>query len=219
MATTSPFEVSFDDEEFDLNYPAPIQDLSVCHWTPVGIARRAAKMLLRAPKTRVLDIGCGPGKFCIAAALGSDGHFTGIEQRKHLADIAKWYVRRHKLSNVEIIHGNVMELDFRKFDAFYLYNPFQENLTYSGAIDSTVELSRDLYDQYTKYVAAQLTQTPIGTRIVTYSGACEEIPEGFDIKRSDSTWDLKLWIKSRETGTLRQSVESDPRRKGAYSIL
>ncbi len=136
--------------------------------------------------------------------MASDGHFTGIEQRKHLADLAKWTVRKHQLSNVEIIHGCVTEIDFSNYDAFYLYNPFQENTVFIGAIDTTVELSVDLYDKYTKYVATQLSLAPLGTRIVTYAGACEEIPECYDLKRTDSTWDLKLWVKSKERVALKK---------------
>ncbi|MCE0523824.1 MAG: class I SAM-dependent methyltransferase [Methylacidiphilales bacterium] len=201
MEINSPLEVGLDDEKFDLNYPRPIQDLSDLHWTPVGIARRAARLLVTKPGTRVLDIGCGPGKFCVAAAMATDGHFTGIEQREHLAAVARYMVRKHRLSNVEIIHANITDIDFGRYDAFYLYNPFQENTAFIGAIDSTVELSEELYNKYTKYVATQLALAPTGTRVVTYVGLCEEIPDCYDLKRSDSTYNLKLWIKSRKTAT------------------
>ena len=40
------------------------------------------------PGEVVLDIGCGPGKFCIVGALATTGRFTGVEQRKHLCDAA-----------------------------------------------------------------------------------------------------------------------------------
>jgi SAM-dependent methyltransferase len=148
------------------------------------------------PGTRVLDIGCGPGKFCVAAAMATNGHFTGVEQREHLAAVARYMVRKHCLSNVEIIHANITEIDFGKYDAFYLYNPFQENSTFLGAIDFTVELSEELYQKYIRYVATQLALAPAGTRVVTYAGVCEEIPDGYELKRVSSTYSLKLWVKS-----------------------
>ena len=73
---------------FDLVYPKWIQDLSESHWTPVPIALEAARFLVTQPGTRVLDIGCGPGKFCAIGALTTKGHFTGVEQRSRLALIA-----------------------------------------------------------------------------------------------------------------------------------
>jgi SAM-dependent methyltransferase len=43
-------------------YPPEIRDLSLRHWTPVAVARRAADFLVGEPETRVLDLGCGTGK-------------------------------------------------------------------------------------------------------------------------------------------------------------
>ena len=72
---------ALEDSRFDLVYPREIRELSDRHWTPVEVARKAAVFLVREPGTRVLDIGCGPGKFCIVGALATDGRFTGVEQR------------------------------------------------------------------------------------------------------------------------------------------
>ena len=79
-----PVPFSIEDEKFDLIYPAQIRQLSALHWTPVAVAAEAAKFLVTAPETRVLDIGCGPGKFCLVAASLTDGHFSGVEQRNDL---------------------------------------------------------------------------------------------------------------------------------------
>ena len=43
------------------------------HWTPVHVARRAAQFLVTGPETRVLDVGSGPGKFCLVGALATQG--------------------------------------------------------------------------------------------------------------------------------------------------
>ena len=84
-----------------------------------------------------------------------------------------------------------------------------------------MELSEELYDKYTKYVATQLALAPVGTRVVTYVGACEEIPDCYDLRRTDRTYNLKLWIKSGKRRSPKESIESDPRRKksGTLSTL
>ncbi len=119
---------SEEDARFDLIYPPEIRELSPRHWTPVAVARKAAQLLVAGPDTRVLDLGCGPGKFCIVGALTTAGHFTGIEQRDQLADLARETIRREAIPNAEIIHGNLTRIDFSAYDAFYLFNPFEENL-------------------------------------------------------------------------------------------
>jgi protein-L-isoaspartate O-methyltransferase len=94
---------SIDDEKFDQIYPPRIRRLSALHWTSVGFAAEVATLLVTAPGTRVLDIGCGPGKFCLVAASLTDGRFTGVEQRKDLASTARQAAARLQLSNVEIV--------------------------------------------------------------------------------------------------------------------
>jgi len=186
------------DHDFDLIYPDWIQRLSDCHWTPVDVARKAARLLVTKPGARVLDIGCGPGKFCAIGASITDGHFTGVEQRSRLADIAKQLARKCAPTRVRIIHANITEVGFRDYDAFYIFNPFEENMLPSRLIDSEVELAPRLYTEYTHYVRSQLALAPLGTRVVTYHGEFEEIPAGYDCEQTAFAGDLKLWIKNRK---------------------
>src|SRR4051812_20257231 len=72
------------DAAFDWMYPECFQVLSLKHWTPLAIARKAAGFLAE-PGTRVLDIGSGIGKFCLAAAHHfPETFFYGVEQRHEL---------------------------------------------------------------------------------------------------------------------------------------
>ena len=189
---------SIEDEKFDQIYPARIRKLSRLQWTPVGVAAEAAKLLVTAPGTRVLDIGCGPGKFCLVAASRSDGNFTGIEQRADLAAAARTAASALQLDNVEIVHGNVTDLAFARYDAFYVYNPFEENMARGHKIDSAVPLSPVLFKRYNNYVAAQLGAKPIGTRVVTYAGYADEIPACYGCEMTLFRDELKLWIKNQE---------------------
>lgn len=150
---------SIEDEEFDQIYPARLRKLSSLQWTPVRIATEAAKFLVTAPRTRVLDIGCGPGKFCLVAAALHDAQFTGVEQRADLAAAARDAATALQLPNVEIIHGNIVDLAFAAYDAFYLFNPFDENMFRGHRIDSAVPLSAELFERDVRHVAVQLGAT------------------------------------------------------------
>jgi SAM-dependent methyltransferase len=206
-AIEEPEPFSIEDEKFDLIYPPAIRELSSLHWTPMAVAAEAAKLLVTAPGTRVLDIGCGPGKFCLVGASLTDGRFTGVEQRSDLVAAARQAARglclpRRSLgedgSSVEFIHGNMLDVAFADYDAFYLFNPFEENMHQGNRIDSAVRLSPALFKTYTSHVAAQLGARPIGTRVVTYAGYADDIPACYYCETALFGDDLKLWIKQRE---------------------
>ena len=151
-------------------------------------------------KTRVLDIGSGPGKFCAVGAAATEGHFTGVEQRENLVSAAKMMVRHYGLPRVEIAHANVTCVNFLHFDAFYLFNPFEENVYPTLRIDFQVELTPGLYVSYTDYVRRQLSMVPPGTKIATYCGDCDEIPSCYDCLETSFAGRLKFWIKTRQPG-------------------
>jgi SAM-dependent methyltransferase len=188
---------SEEDARFDRVYPEPIRLLSRVFWTPISVARQAAGFLVTRPGTRVLDIGCGPGKFCIAAALASPGHFTGIEQRRRLCEVA-WRVLRHAgIPNAEIFHGDMGGLRFDDFEAFYLFNPFAEYLEPEGRIDRSIGESDGHYDEFVRTVSDRLSARPTGTRVATYCGICEEIPPSYDCVGSSVDGKLRFWEKAR----------------------
>ncbi|MGV3662153.1 MAG: class I SAM-dependent methyltransferase [Prosthecobacter sp.] len=184
------------DQEFDQVFPEAISRLSVRHWSPVHVCRAAARLLVVDASTRVLDIGCGPGKFCIIGATTTKGHFTGVERRSRLARLAQEVVREQNVPRVDIVRGDIQEVDFGTFDAFYLFNPFQENIMPSLRIDDDAELGPHLYTDYTMHVRQQLTRMPAATRVVTYCGACAEIPAGYVCVKTAFNDTLKLWIKT-----------------------
>jgi SAM-dependent methyltransferase len=186
------------DEEFDRLYPSRIRRHSALHWTAADVATTAAKLLVTKPGTKVLDIGCGPGKFCLVGATETQGHFTGIEQRRELVAAARRAVLRLGLTNVTILRGNILDFSFEPYEAFYLYNPFEENLSASQRIDATIPLSPAHFKKYAQYVAAELGKKPFGTRVVTYAGYADEIPDCYDCESTFFDDDLKLWIKRRD---------------------
>jgi SAM-dependent methyltransferase len=193
-----PVPFSIEDEKFDLIYPRHVGELSSTFWTPVAVAAEAAKLLVTDRVCRVLDIGCGPGKFCLVGASLTGGRFTGVEQRSDLVAAARQAATNLGLSNVEFIHGNVIDVAFADYDAFYLFNPFEENMLCGHKIDRAVPLAPGLFKRYTSHVAAQLGARPVGTRVVTYAGYADDIPACYYCESARFGDDLKLWIKQRE---------------------
>lgn len=182
--------------DFNELYPPSIMALDKYHWTPVDIARKAAKWLACADGVKVLDIGSGAGKFCLAAASHTPNiHYYGVEQRKWLVDFAEIARKRLGLNNVTFIHGNFTQLDLKEFDHFYFYNSFYENLTGMHKIDCQIEYSGELYNYYSRYLFSKLRQKPTGTRLCTLCSLEDEIPPDFHVAGTDKKDLLKFWIK------------------------
>ena len=184
--------------QFDQFLPTCWRRLSIMHWTPVHVARRAVELLVTGAETRVLDVGSGPGKFCFIGALATPGHFTGVEQRPHMVDFSKNFARKYKIPRVHFLRANAMNLNWRLYSAFYFYNPFYENLDPDKKIDQRVELGPSLFDQYIMMAQERLAEAPSGTRVVTFHGMGGGMPDGYE-RVLQEFWDignLDLWIKN-----------------------
>src|ERR1700733_5517870 len=110
------------DEELDAVYPPAVRRMSSAHFTPVGVARRAAELLVRAPGDVVLDVGAGAGKMCLVGAATSGARFVGIERRAHLIRAAEDAAARLGVERVSFRKGELDAIDPEEIDAFYLYN-------------------------------------------------------------------------------------------------
>lgn len=184
------------DEQFNQLYPLSIQALARRHWTPLSVARKAAGFLAAENNVRILDIGSGVGKFCLAAAYYKPKAFYyGIEQRKSLVSHAEKAREILHLQNVSFVNGNFTQLDFRKYDNFYFYNAFYENLAGTDKIDDSIDYSGELFNYYNRYLFKQLEKKPAGTRLATFHSMEEEIPQGYHVVGSEMDNLLKFWIK------------------------
>jgi SAM-dependent methyltransferase len=184
------------DDRFNQLYPFSIQVLARKHWTPLTVARKAANFLAADNNARILDIGSGVGKFCLAAAYAKPNAFYyGVEQRRSLIIEAEIVKKTLQLENVSFIHGNFTQLDFRNYDHFYFFNSFYENLVGTNKIDDTIEYSQELYNYYNRYLFKQLELKPAGTKLVTYHSLEDEVPEGYKLIDAEIDNLLKYWIK------------------------
>ncbi len=187
------------DRHFDRVYPPAIRDVSSRFWTPVVVARRAARLLAPDPSTRVLDLGAGAGKFCIVGAIATGASFTGIEHRLALVESGERVVARLGLEGVHLVHGSLEDLDFRDYDAFYLYNPFEENIFGpEKQLDQSVPLSATRLRRDVALVERALDEAPVGTRVVTFHGFGGEMPESYELRSAETrgTAFLRLWVKT-----------------------
>jgi SAM-dependent methyltransferase len=185
------------DARFDNLYPFSIQVLAGKHWTPVTIACEVASFLSTQNNARVLDIGSGVGKFCLVAAHKNPNVFYyGVEQRKNLVDHAEAAREKLNIKNACFIHGNFTQLDFSKYDHFYFFNSFFENITINDKIDINVEFSQELLNYYNSFLSKQLEKKPAGTRLATLDSNDIAVPPGYKLVSTKMDNLLKFWIKT-----------------------
>ena len=173
-------------------FPDEIAALSETHWTRVFVAMMAIRMLAPDPETRILDVGSGCGKFCLVGAMSSPGKFTGIEIREDLYEIAQAARSEFQIENVQFIHGDMADLDWCRFDAFYFYNPFIESPGRDRPANALEEFFR-----CTEIVRAKLRDCPVGTKVVTHHGFGGEMPRFYKCIETHAVGGatLDLWIK------------------------
>lgn len=179
--------------------PEELRPLSQMHWTPIDIAVRAAALLCPRPDTRVLDVGSGIGKLCTVGALSEAGTWCGVEQHEVLVSVATRIARQLGAGGrTSFLHGDAFAVDWRDYDALYLYNPFQYTLQYpfgspglpDGAADGEVQVAR---------VRERLAALRPGTRIVTLHGFGGVMPPSYALLYHERVavygLDLVLWVQ------------------------
>jgi len=195
MHLSTPYNHLSSDGEFDSLFPIHIRRLSGIHWTPLNVASLAAQFLAPDANSRIVDIGAGVGKFCIAGSMYSKGTYTGIEQRKNFVTLGNKVIKQLGLRRTSLLYGNFIEFDLRSYTGIYFYNSFHENLFFSETVDDTVEKSHDLYELYSAHFLSELCAMPIGTRLATFWLSITEIPGCYELEESHFDNLLKLWVK------------------------
>jgi len=187
------------DSDFDAIFPPPIRARSEIHWTPVAVAQRAAKMLVVDRNSQILDVGSGPGKFCLVGALTTPGTFVGVEQRLSLTTFARSFALKHRLERVSFLNAGIELVDWSRFSGIYLYNPFIETL-YQPAdrIDDTIESGQERYVRLVRFVQLKLNRLKVGTRVVTFHGFGGDLPPSYKMVMQERWGEdfLICWEKS-----------------------
>jgi SAM-dependent methyltransferase len=169
------------DAAFDHFLSDPMRSLSARHWTPLAVAVRAAQWFDECNIRTVVDIGSGAGKFCVAAALAGYCHFTGLEHRARLVASARRLAHRFGVEDrTHFIYGALGEVRLPSVDAYYLFNPFEENV--AGAkerIDESVELSSERWTRDLRATHALLSRAAAGTYVLIYNGFGGVLPTSY----------------------------------------
>jgi SAM-dependent methyltransferase len=189
------------DREFDRFLPEDLRAVSDDYWTPLSVAKRAAEWLDDLNIRNVVDIGSGPGKFCVAAALVGRARFTGIEQRSSLVASARALANVFGVSGrVRFVHGALGVAPTPFADAYYLFNPFGEYwFDSSRDTEGDVEFNAARRAHDVALVEQLIRSARVGTWLLTYNGFGGRVPECCDQIRVDWTLPgtLRLWRKQR----------------------
>jgi hypothetical protein len=171
------------------------------HWTPVAVALRVAEWLEGAGARSVVDLGSGAGKFCVAAALACRCAFIGIEQRPRLVEVARSLARRFGVNDrVRFVAGTLGRCAIPVADAYYLFNPFGENLLEPREhLSDDVELGPDRYDNDVVAMERFFECAPAGTWVVKYNGFGGQMPLSYERVLVDRAFPnvLRMWRKRR----------------------
>lgn len=194
--------IASNDDDFDRFLPPRLQLASGQHWTPLAVVRRVATWLDQLNVRSVCDIGSGAGKFCVAGAIASRCRFLGIERRAELIAAARNLSEVFQVADrVGFIEGTFGEQPPPSADAYYLFNPFGENLfDRNGWLDATVELSEARYRYDVAAAEYWFEAAPVGTYVVTYNGFGGTMPRSYSGVRQDRSFGcpLKAWQKTQD---------------------
>lgn len=188
------------DATFDQVFPSSQRFRTWMHWTPVSVAVRAAALLSPLPGRKVLDVGSGVGKLCLIGAATTSSTWFGIERDAEMVRSAKAAAHEmHVEQRTRFFVGDVMGVNWSAFDAFYLFNPFEEQ-RYADILCATPEEAESRRAQFTahvEFVQQQLSSAATATRVVTYHGFGGEMPAGFDLVHREKALgdELCLWIR------------------------
>lgn len=183
------------DEEFDTIFPEDVREHSNRHFTSVFIAQQASAFLTEEGAKKILDIGSGTGKFCLVASATTKSNFTGVEHRAYQVEIGNECARRYGLSNCNFIADTILNIDFKEYDAFYIFNPFLEAKDPTAQMDQAVKVGLNEYETFSNYVYQQFDSLKIGTRIASYWTSKTQFPPSFELVKSSFGDTLTFWIK------------------------
>lgn len=189
------------DARFDAYLPEALRIVSGQFWTPIEVASRVADWIDDAGVEHVVDIGSGVGKLCVVAAIRGKATYVGVEQRERLVHEAEGLANRFGVSSrARFVVGVLGESALPEASAYYLYNPFGENLfDCDDYLDADVELSRARHARDIAHVIALLRASPIGTHLVTYNGFGGAVPRSYEQVAVDRALPnvLRMWKKTR----------------------
>lgn len=184
---------------FDALLPDALRTVSEDYWTPTPVVRQVAAWLRAEGCDSVVDIGSGPGKFCIALALLTPCRVVGLEHRRALVAIARSLaVTCGVADRASFVHGRFGPTPVPAADAYYLFNPFGD-YTFDAPefLDDGIVFTRQEHRRDVEALTRFLGGLPAGARVITYNGIGRPLPRSFEQVRVDVSFRgaLRLWKK------------------------
>jgi predicted RNA methylase len=188
-----------EDASFDRQLPRRIRARSRQYWTPVAVAIRVAARFRNHCARSILDVGCGPGKFCIVAGC-LDPKFAvhGIDQRPRLVRHGARLARKLGAHNVRLSVGDVTRMSWDAYQGLYFFNPFAENIFHKqDRFDEEVQLSALRFASELLRVERLLERARVGTVVVTYHGLGGPIPSSYELVTDERAGSdhVRTWIQ------------------------
>ena len=157
----------------------------------------------------MLDVGSGVGKFCTIASMSSGRRVWGIEARAELAQASR-HLAEQLGAEVSLIDGTLDDVDATRFDGFYFFNPFAEQLAEPHErYDEHVPGSVDGFLHDVRVVERWLRAAPLGTAMITYNGLGGRIPLSWEAQQSVVLGGdhLRLWLKRSDNASSDAIIE------------
>jgi len=186
------------DTRFDRLFGPELQRRAWLHFTPVAVALRAAAWLTEGGAAEVADLGAGSGKFCLVGAAATAARFTGIERRPGLVQVARDAARRMGLDRAQFVEGDLRTVPLRRYQAFYVYDPFSEPEAepdeWLDPCPPTTDRAADV-----ALLLARLGEAPPGTRAAIFCGLGGPTPPGYRLDAAlpmnDRGDTLECWVR------------------------
>lgn len=184
------------DSDFKEITKKEFQHLSEMHWSPKEVIDQSLNWLAAFGQLHILDIGSGVGKFCLLGAATHHQHqFTGIEKRKDFHFEAIRLKEHLQLPNVTFLCDDIINLPFEKFHAFYIFNPFYEQLVNHGSTLRNTKFDKENFIKYESYLKGRLINSPAGNIVITYEYNLMEKVSGFELLKEAYEGALQMWRK------------------------
>lgn len=108
----------------------------------------------------IVDIGCGKGGMLYFFSNYNFGKIAGLEYSMELCKICNSNIRELNIGNAIVINGDAcIYNDYNEYNYFYLYNPFNEEISnkfLANLMNSLIEMPRKVYVIYTNALYADL---------------------------------------------------------------
>jgi SAM-dependent methyltransferase len=194
-----------DDEIFDQRLTHYVRERSSMYWTPVAVAAQVASAFSRQGAKRILDVGCGPGKFCVVAGcLQPDLALHGIERRPRLVRLGLRLARQFGALNVRLSTGDATLASWEQYDGLYFFNPFAENTyDHDDRFDDEVSFSTRRFGAELLRAESMLARARVGTVVVTYHGLGGAIPSSYELVADEraGTDRVRTWLQRSQQQT------------------